>query len=264
MDEVLAALRREYAGYEWAKVTDGASGAGVYRLTGPGDLHVKVGAPVLHPDSGFDVAAEVPRLEWLARHGIPVPEVAATGRMGEWTYLVTTTVPGEPLSPYWDGERLMAGVDAVADLAKVLHALPADACPFDRSLAVTRANAEMAVGLGEVDLDDLDGERAGWDGTRLLAALEERVRRVVVEETAVCHGDFTVSNVLLDPVTLEVRGLIDVGRLGVADRYADLALMTRGLPEVGEGLADRFMYRYGEIPADPERVALYRLLDEFC
>lgn len=265
MDEVLALLRARHSGRTWRRVSEGASGAGVFDL---GGLHVKIGAPPLHPDTGFDVAAEAPRLDWLARHGVPVPEVAEAGRVGEWSYLVTTTVPGLPLSAGWERgwepERLMAAVDAVAGLARVLHALPAETCPFDRSLAVTLPNAATAVGLGAVDLDGLDEERRGWDGTRLLADLEDRLGRAQVEETAVCHGDLTGDNVLLDPLTLEVTGLIDVGRLGVADRYADLALMTRDLGEAGREYADRFMYRYGEIPADPERVGLYRLLDEFC
>ncbi|GLZ78856.1 putative streptomycin phosphotransferase [Actinorhabdospora filicis] len=264
MDEALALLRARYGRHEWRPVTEGRSGAGVFHLSGASDLYVKIGAPPLHPDPGFDVAAEAPRLDWLARQGLPVPEVADTGRVGEWTYLVTTAVAGVPMSPEWEPERLLAAVDAVADLARVLHALPADACPFDRGLAVTVPNAATAVGLGEVDLGDLDEAHLGWDGTRLLASLEERLGRVQVEETAVCHGDLTDANVLLDPVTLQVVGLLDVGRLGVADRYADLALMTRDLDDLGREYTDRFMYRYGEIPADPERVGLYRLLDEFC
>jgi aminoglycoside phosphotransferase len=72
---------------------------------------------------------------------------------------------------------------------------------------------------------------------------------------------------VLDPATGRVTGLLDAGRLGVADRWTDLALMTRSFvddrnPRYGEGAADRFLTRYGISP-DPRKSDFYRLLDEF-
>ena len=72
---------------------------------------------------------------------------------------------------------------------------------------------------------------------------------------------------ILDPDTCRVTGVIDVGRLGVADRWSDLALTTRSLegdlnPQYGAGAADRFLNRYG-VPHDPGKNDFYRLLDEF-
>jgi aminoglycoside phosphotransferase len=100
-------------------------------------------------------------------------------------------------------------VNAVAELAGLHHALPASACPFDRSLAVTMPLAREAAAARLVDLGNLDEQHHGWDAPRLLAALEastpERERDLVV-----CHGDFTLSNVLLDPDTLDPAGALPV------------------------------------------------------
>jgi streptomycin 3"-kinase len=41
----------------------------------------------------------------------------------------------------------------------------------------------------------------------------------------VCHGDLCLPNILIDPVTHHVTGLIDLGRLGTADPHADIALL---------------------------------------
>lgn len=41
-------------------------------------------------------------------------------------------------------------------------------------------------------------------------------------------------NFMVDPRTLRCTGLIDLGRLGTADRYADLALMTANARETWE------------------------------
>ncbi len=50
-------------------------------------------------------------------------------------------------------------------------------------------------------------------------------------DMVVCHGDPCMPNFMVDPKTLQCTGLIDLGRLGTADRYADLALMIANAEE---------------------------------
>ena len=83
----------------------------------------------------------------------------------------------------------------------------------------------------------------------------------------VCHGDLCLSNILLDARTCRVSGVIDAGRLGVADRWVDLAIVTRSLAGDPDPLVrqtvDRYLDRYGVAP-DPDKIRFYRLLDEFA
>jgi kanamycin kinase/aminoglycoside 3'-phosphotransferase-2 len=259
----MADPRSRFSRHRWIPVTEGHSGAGVWRLEGRPTYYVKIAERSAHPDSGFDLVAETERLRWLAGRGLPVPEVVDSGP----TWLVTTAVPGRPASAAWPAERLAGVVDALADITRTLHQLPVANCPFDRSLAVTMPHARQAAVEGLIDLADLDQERRGWDAGRLLSTLE--ATRPAVEEVVVCHGDLCLPNVLLDPETLRITGLIDLGRLGIADRYADLALATRSLraddlnPQFRPEHADRFLARYGESPVDAQRLEFYRLLDEF-
>jgi kanamycin kinase len=266
VDAVPASLRTRFDRHEWRPVTGGLSGAGVWRLHGSPDCFVKLAPPSAHRDTGFDLRAEAERLAWLGGRGLPVPEVVDVGSDGAMTWLVTTAVPGRSAAQTWPREQHTAVVDALADMVRALHALPVESCPFDRSLAVTLPDAHHAAEAGLIELDELDDERAGWTTEQLLAELE--ATRPAVEELVVCHGDLCLPNVLLDPGTLGVTGLIDLGRLGRADRYSDLALVTRSLvddldPELGPGLQQRFLARYGEPDVDPARLAFYRLLDEF-
>lgn len=209
-------------------------------------------------DPRMDMVGEGERLLWLRQHGIPTAEVLDC----QPGLLVTAAVPGRSAAERWPAESLGRVVDALADLTAALHALPITDCPFDRRLAVTIPEALSA----DVDLDDLDAERRGWSRDELVVRLvATRPRR---EDLVVCHGDLCLPNVLLDPVTCEVSGVIDAGRLGVADRWVDLAIATRSLtsrlnPQYGGGMADRYLARYGVLP-DRSKIEFYRLLDEFC
>lgn len=248
-----AELQSRFARHEWTAITTGKSGSSVWRLDGPSLLYVK---------HGRDVADEVERLHWLAQHDIPVPKVVDVGT--DW--LVTTALSGRPAHEPWPAADRNRVVDAVADLTKQLHALPVDACPFDHTLAVAVPAAFANAREGRVDLDDLDDDRAGWSAAELIAALA--AAEPPEEDLVVGHGDLCLPNVLINPHTLRATGFVDVGRAGRADRYNDLAIITRSLgadgrnAQFGPDAADRFLIRYGA-PRDDDRFAFYRLLDEF-
>ncbi|RJL33085.1 APH(3') family aminoglycoside O-phosphotransferase [Bailinhaonella thermotolerans] len=257
-------LRRRYSGHEWEPVEAGRSGAGVWRLTGTPSYFVKADGNRDH--AGLSLRGEAERLAWLRASGVPVPEVVEQDADDDVAWLVTTVVPGRTAADDWPRERHGALVDALAGFTRDLHTIPAGTCPFDRTLAVTVPEAREIAEAGLVDLDDLDDERAGWSADRLVAELAATTP--ASEDLVVCHGDLCLPNVLLDPETLRVTGVVDVGRAGVADRCQDLALMTRSLtsgelnPQYGPACADRFLARYGVAP-DPSKIAFYRLLDEF-
>lgn len=224
-------------------VTTGRSGATVVRTAG---TYRKESAT-------DDLPGEAARLTWLRERGIPAAEVLESGP----GLLVTAEVPGRPADAGWPPEARDRVVDALAGLTRALHALPVEGCPFDRRLAVTMPAALAA----DVDLDDLDDERRGWTRGRLVSEL--LATRPDGEDLVVCHGDLTTQNVLIDPDTLTVAGLVDAGRLGVADRWLDLAVVTRELADdLGEEAAARYLRGCGVEP-DPAKEAFYRLLDEF-
>lgn len=269
MDSAGHDLRARYAAYRWTPATSGASGAEVHRLTDTGgagpDLYVKVAAAT------YGLSGEADRLAWLAGRGIPVPRIVERGTDGDVAWLVTEAVPGRPAAERLPEDRRPAVAEALADITAALHELPVADCPFDRSLAVTEPQAVRNIHEGLVALEDLDEERAGWSGERLLETLHRT--RPASEDLVVTHGDLTPENVLIDPETCRVTGLIDVVRVGRADRHADLAIALRELaseddPWFGPECAERFVARYlqrvaGKVTVDEDRLEFYRLLDEF-
>lgn len=227
------------------EITTGKSGASITRVDGV----------VRKESADDDLIGEAARLIWLRAQGIPAAEVLECGP----GLLVTAEVPGVPVAGDWPADERGRVVDALAELTRALHALPTRHCPFDRRLDVTMPAALSA----EIDLDDLDEERFGWTREQLVAEL--LATRPADEDLVVCHGDLGTLNVLIDPATFEVTGVVDAGSLGVADRWLDLAIATRsiaGRVTGGAAEAARFLRTYG-IEPDPTKLSFYRLLDEF-
>lgn len=248
--------RGNLTGYGWKAQSIGASGAGVFRLEAPGmpDLFVKT--EELSPLG--ELPDEGPRLEWLSARGILCPKPLAQTRHGGRHWLLMSAIPGTVLSSQ-TGLTPEQVVDIAADALRLLHALDSADCPFDHRAHSRTALAEARVRAGLVDEEDFDEERAGQTAADVFAELSPL--RPLQEDFVVTHGDATLENLLADKGVLS--GFIDCARAGLADRHQDLALATRSIGDYfGPAQVERFLARY-DITPDPERMAFYRLLDEF-
>lgn len=247
------ALRRVLPAARWEPVTEGCSGASVWRSQ---NYVVKVqgrgGLPV------STLLQERERLRWL-RGRVPVPVVVGYEVTPTHEYLALTRLPGIPMShpdATLHPERL---TDLLARALRELHALPIRECPFNLSLPVTLRLARERVRAGAVDEADFDAERQGWCAADVLAELLRT--RPEHEDIVVTHGDACLPNVILNGAYVE--GFVDVGRAGLADRHADLALAWRSLTRnLGPEYAERFLDLYGRALVDQDKLAYYQLLDE--
>lgn len=247
----------------WEHVVTRSYGTTIHRVHGDRSYYVKSTTTADRDDPRFHPRNEADRLIWLAGQGFPVPAVVEVGADGELSWLVTTAMDGVPAHDVWLRARQSTVLDVVTDLAVALHDLDPSGCPFDRTLAVTLPQARLAVQEATVDLDDLDEHHRGWSAQDLLAELD-RTPVPAEEDVVVCHGDLCLDNVLVDPETLSVAGILDAGRLGRADRWLDLAIMLREIGDVrpGDDVA-RFLRRYGLSEVDEQKYHFYRLMDEF-
>jgi aminoglycoside phosphotransferase len=219
--------------------------------------------------SRAELADERERLQWLETTELPAPRVLDWEDDGTTATLVTAAVSGVALSDL-PRSSVPDAAPAFGDFLRRLHSIDRESCPFDRWLAVTVPLARVRVDEGLV-AEDFEESRRGSTAHALLDELMElrpRAEELETTDLVVCHGDACLPNVLVDPETLTVTGMIDVGRLGVADRHLDLALAVRSVsdtslnPAYGPGVVDAVLTAYGR-PADPRRISFYRLLDEF-
>lgn len=246
------------AGYEWARDSVGQSGGAVYRL------HGRAGAPDLFLKHGRgaiadDITDEMVRLRWLARH-LPVPSVEAFVVRDEEAWLLTTALPGKTAYQLLEAQpdARASVVDALAAFLRRLHAIPVSQCPFTGDHMHRLARARERIDAGLVDEDDFDVEREGWTAEQVWDAMQRLLP--MPSDAVVTHGDFSLDNILM--LDGEVVGCIDVGRLGIADRYQDIAIIWRSLGEFDACLQDRLLEQYGIAGADERKLRFHLLLDE--
>ncbi|MEC3909053.1 APH(3')-I family aminoglycoside O-phosphotransferase [Sphingobium sp. CR2-8] len=255
---VPAGLSASLEGYEWARDNVGESGGAVYRL------HGKTGAPDLflkHGQSSVadDITDEMVRLRWLERH-IPVPAVEGFVATQDEAWLLMTAMPGRTAYQLLEAQSdARAGiVDALATFLRRLHAIPVSACPFTSDHTYRLAKAREQIDAGMVEEDDFDDEREGWTAEQVWEAMQRLLP--MPSDAVVTHGDFSLDNILM--LEGEVVGCIDAGRVGIADRYQDLAILWSCLGEFDPSLQERLLTQYGVTELDRRKLQFHLMLDE--
>lgn len=186
--------------------------------------------------SGLRLAEEDERLAWAGQY-TPVPRVITRGSDPSGSWLATVPLAGESaVSPRWLADPLTAARAVGAGLRAMHDTLPVDGCPFSWSIA----------------------GRAAALTPKELAALPDAPP---IDRLVVCHGDPCAPNTLIAE-NGSWSAHVDLDSLGVADRWADLAIATWSTVwNYGPGFEGAVLEAYG-IEPDPIRTAFYRALWE--
>lgn len=180
--------------------------------------------------SGESLSAEHRKLDWLRpRH--PAPEPVFYTSSDHHEVLVTRALPAtSAVSPRWVSEPGTA-LRALGTGLRRLHDLPITDCPYLWDVHTRLTEADVPANV-------------------LPPAPEE-------DRVVICQGDPCAPNTLIGSDG-DFAGHVDLARLGLADRWADLAVMTMSLewnyPHYDESV---FWQAYGVTP-DQVRVQYYR------
>lgn len=249
MDRVPHAITIIADGRPFERVWTNELGGSTYEIA---DTFVKW-TPATGP---IDLEEERVRLAWAVRY-TSVPVMLDHGRDDEGAWIVTRALPGRnAIAPRWKADPATAVRVIGAGLRAFHDALPIDACPFSWSIETRLADIRRRASAGLIHRSCWNLDHQHLDPSSAIARLE---RAPPVDRLVVCHGDTCAPNTIItDDGTC--GGHVDLGALGVADRWADLAIATWSTRwNYGPGWEGRLLDAYG-IAEDPDRTAYYRLL----
>jgi len=208
--------------------------------------------------SPLDLAAEAARMTWAVAY-TPVPRVLGQGADGEGSWLVTAALPGQSaVSQRWQAEPRTAVIAIGEGLGAMHDVLPVADCPFSWTARDRVAAAQRAAAAGCLDTSDWAPEHRDLGIEGVLARVQDIPP---ADKLVVCHGDACAPNTLIAGDG-RWSGHVDLGDLGVADRWADLAVATWSTRwNYGPGWEQVLLDAYG-IKQDEQRTRYYRLLWE--
>lgn len=250
---------RFLAGKQIAPEQIGCSGAGVWMCE---DLVLKIEVPNRESDNNLRM------LRWLAGR-LPVPEIVAEETFEGKRFLLMKRLPGEMSC----GESFLSQPETLVELLaqglRQLWSVDISGCPCDQRIPAKLENARWMVENRLYDLENVDPDTFGPHGFSSPEALLQWLESHPPEETQVLsHGDYCLPNVFLRNGA--ISGFLDLGRCGVSDPYADIALCWRSLRDNFNGthgytdpdFDPDLLFRKLEIQPDWEKIRYFLLLDE--
>jgi kanamycin kinase len=206
--------------------------------------------------SGIELAREAARLSWAISF-TPVPRLLETGTDESGSWIVTAALPGlNAVNDHWKANPATA-ISAIGYGLRALHdALPVEGCPFSWSVEDRLADVHRRASAGKLlpaEWHPIHQSLEVHTALGLLAVVPP------IDQLVVCHGDACAPNTLLTQDGCW-SGHVDLGSLGIGDRWADLAIATWSLDwNYGLGWDNCLLTAYGIAP-DPDRMLYYRLI----
>jgi kanamycin kinase len=252
-DAVPAAVSRIADGRPLRLVWENEVGGLTFEMATPQETVFLKWSPA---EAEIDLAQEAERLDWAAAL-TPAPRVLGHGTDDDGWWMVTTAMPGtSAVSKRWKSDPRTAVTAIAAGLRELHDTLPTAACPFSWSHGDRIADARKRASMGQLDPSLWHPEHRHLSVAEALGLLDDPppISRLVV-----CHGDACAPNTLLDDEG-RFAGHVDLGALGVADAWADLAIATWSADwNYGPGWDTVLLEVYGTEP-DADRTRYYRLL----
>lgn len=185
----------------------------------------------------ISLAREARRLEWAAEY-VTVPEVLDLGTCADTEWLLTRALDGaSAVSQRWRDDPARAVAAVGRGLREFHDRLPISECRWQWD--------------PNTRIDRTEGRQVS-----VPRALREPP---AVDLAVVCHGDACCPNTLLTDGG-DVAGHVDLGSLGVADRWADIAVAAMStLWNYGPGWESALLSAYG-VTYDAVRMNYYQQL----
>ncbi len=217
----------------------------------------------------LETQGEIKMLQWLEGK-LPVPKVLSHVTENGKSYLLMSRMDGQMAceEKYLENPKLLASV--LAQSMKKLWEIDVTTCPVRMDLDVKLRMARENIKNGLVDMDNVEPDTFGENGFK---GPDELLQWLVAnkpeEELVLSHGDYCLPNIFIKEEAL--AGYIDLGRMGIADKWVDIAICYRSLlhnyagkytGKVYDGVDSNLLFEELGIEPDWNKIRYYILLDE--
>lgn len=161
-------------------------------------------------------------------------------------------------------------IDNLANAFDQLWSTDISRCPVKNDLSTVLPMAAYRVEHGLVGEEDAEPGTFGKDGFKdPQELLEWLYDNRPDEDFVLTHGDFCLPNIFIEDG--KFSGFVDIGRMGVADRYQDIAICLRSLRsnfsgryggKIYGGFNENDFFKAIGIEPDWDKIRYYILLDE--
>lgn len=216
----------------------------------------------------FDKMIEIMR--WLEGK-LPVPKVICVVKEKGLCYLLMSRIKGKMSCDEYYLERPDELCEHLSTALEMLWDVDISDCPRVTTIDDELIDARYQVENKLYDLSNAEPDTFGENGRfknpeELLKWLEENKPTF---EPCMSHGDFCLPNIFIDDC--KISGFIDLGAMGVADKWRDLASCYRSLKhnfdgtfggKVYEDFSPDLLFEKLSIEPNWEKINYYILMDE--
>lgn len=213
--------------------------------------------------------AAIAAMGWMEGK-IPAPKVLCHEIADGKSYLLMSRVPGVMSCDETYLEQPDVLMTALAEGMMLLWNTDTAGCPQTRLLDDLLEEAKFRVEHGLVDLQNVEPETFSENGFRNPEHLLQWLLGNKPDSVPVlAHGDYCLPNIFLQDG--ELSGFIDVGDMGIGEKWRDIALCYRSLRHNFDGTYGRthhkefgpnLLFEKLEIQPDWKQIRYHLLLDE--
>ena len=235
------------------KCTDGMSPANVYQCElDSQNVYLKT-IHKKYSDTTYSVRREADIMKWLSGK-LNVPNVIESGENNDEEFLIMSEITGNHIDDYIKEPKLY--VSYLAKAIQLLQKVDISECPFSSSLDMRLKELDFLLKNNLADTD-----RDNWEETTEFNSPQELYKWLCdnkpSEEYVFTHGDIGANLFVKNGDIF----FYDLARMGIADRWLDIAFAVRDIRKECPDYEQMFFDKLGVEP-DYDKINYYILLDE--
>lgn len=244
--------------YRIEKDTNGMSPAEVYKIHSENEVLFLKRINRIYHDTTYDTKREMNIIRWLSNQ-INIPEIVHYEEDTTFHTLVMSKVEGVSLEELEDTLRLEDYIDYLVKALKLIQAIPIDNCPYNNCIhnRLNELQYLLDHNLADTEIENWEEDTPFDNATDLVEFLRENQPQ---ENLVLSHGDFCNSNIFINKDQIS---FIDLGRVGLADLWLDIAFCVRDIREHSKNKKwIQYFFEKLELTPDWNKIKYYLLLDE--